>query len=131
MGAIWDVIKQLYAYMAVIPVVPFLLVYFASLAYARDKKKAFRLAMDVTTVLLIGSVAGLFNNVFGSSFGFFAIALVMLLGAGLLGNMQYRTKGEVNVKRIVRAVWRIGFFVMGFFYLLLMAIGMGQSFWQA
>jgi len=131
MGAIWDIFKQLYAYMAVIPIVPFFLVYFAVSAYTRDKKRAIRMAMDVTTALLIGIVAVLFNGVFGSTFGFFGIMLVMLLGAGLLGNMQYRTKGEVNVKRIARAVWRIGFFVMSFFYLLLMAIGMGQSFWQA
>lgn len=131
MGAIWELFKQMYAYMAVVPIVPFLLVYFAGLAYSRDKKIAIRLAMDITTVLLIGIVAALFNEVFGSSFGFFAIVLVLLLGAGLLGNLQYRSKGEVNVKRLARAVWRIGFFIMGFFYLLLMAIGVGQSFWQA
>lgn len=131
MAALWNSVTQLYAYMAVVPIVPFVLVYVGYSAYAKDKKRAFRLAMDVTTPLLIGSVAVLFNRIFGSTFGFYGILLVLLLGAGLLGNLQYRKRGGVNVTRIVRAVWRLGFFVMGLFYVLFMAIAVGQSFWQA
>jgi len=125
---LWESAKQVYAFRAVIPVVPFVLIYLGYSAYFGDRKKAFRLAMDITTALLIGCVTVLFNRIFGSSFGFFGILLMLLLGAGLLGNLQYRSKGRVNAKRIFRGVWRIGFFVMSMLYILFMIMGMGQTF---
>ncbi|BBH21237.1 hypothetical protein Back11_25820 [Paenibacillus baekrokdamisoli] len=124
---IWESIKHVYAFLAVIPIVPFLLIYFGFGAYTGDRKKAFRTAMDVTTALLIGCVAVLFDRLFNSSFGLYGILLVFLLGAGLLGNVQYREKGMINVKRITMVIWRVGFFVMGLFYVILMFIGIGRS----
>jgi hypothetical protein len=125
---IWESIKHLYATLAVVPVIPFLLVYFGCAAITGDRKKAFRMAMDVTTALLIGCVAVLFNSIFQSKFGLYGILLVMLIGGGLLGNVQYRTRGSVDAKRVVRAIWRLGFFIMGFCYVLLMCVGIGKSF---
>ncbi|MGG4147377.1 DUF3397 domain-containing protein [Paenibacillus algorifonticola] len=127
MGIIWESIKHFYAYMAVIPVIPFLLIYFGYGAIIQDRKKAFRLAMDVTTALLIGCVAVLLDSLFHNSFGLYGILLFMLIGGGLLGNAQFRKRGSVNVKRIFRAVWRLGFFTMSMLYLLLMFIAIGQS----
>ncbi|WP_336786348.1 DUF3397 domain-containing protein [Paenibacillus sp. MMO-177] len=131
MGFLWDSIKYVYAYLAVIPVIPFLLVYFGYGMFSDDRKKAFQLAMDVTTALLIGCVAVLFDSIFNSSFGLYAIILFMLLGGGLLGNMQFRKRGNVNVKRVFRAVWRLGFFAMSMAYLLLMFIAIGQKIFSA
>ncbi|UVI32182.1 DUF3397 domain-containing protein [Paenibacillus spongiae] len=130
MQLLWESIKHLYALLAVIPVVPFLLVYFGLGAYTGNRKKAFRTAMDVTTVLLIGCVAVLFNDIFDSSFGLYGIVLILLLGGGLLGNVQYRMRGMIDVKRIVRAIWRLGFFLMSVFYFILMCIGIGKSFFM-
>ncbi|RXZ77122.1 DUF3397 domain-containing protein [Paenibacillaceae bacterium] len=124
----WDSAKYFYASLALIPVVPFILVYLGSSAVTGNRKKAIRNAMDVTTALLIGCVAVLFNLIFGSSFGFYGILLIMLIGGGLLGNLQYRSKGVLDIKRVTRAVWRVGFFAMGFFYILLMLIGIGKVF---
>ncbi|CAM4260362.1 DUF3397 domain-containing protein [Paenibacillus tarimensis] len=130
MGTILASIQTIYAVMAVMPILPFVAVYFGYAAYKKDRKKGFRLAMDVTTFPLIGCVAVLFNEVFSTRFGFYGILLVLLIGGGLLGNLQYRSKGEVNAKRIARAVWRLSFFVMSAMYLLLMVIGIGQAFWK-
>ena len=79
---IWETIKHVYAILAVIPVIPFLLVYFGLGAFTGDRKKSFRTAMDVTTALLIGCVAVLFERIFHSSFGLYGILLIFLLGAG-------------------------------------------------
>jgi hypothetical protein len=131
MAVIWESITYVYAFLAVIPVVPFAVIYFIYLMYNPDKKKAFRLAMDITTALLIGCVAMLFNEIFSSRFGFYGILLLILISAGLLGNLQYRIKGTLNIKRIGRAIWRLGFFVMSVLYLLLMCIRIGQNLWSA
>lgn len=128
---IWESIKHLYALLAVLPVVPFMLVYFGYAAMSGDRKRAFRMAMDVTTALLIGCVAVLFNKEFDSSFGLYGILLILLIGGGLLGNVQYRAKGIINMKRITRTIWRLGFFLMSFCYIILMCIGLGKSLFTA
>lgn len=105
-----EIIKYAYAYMAVLPIIPFAIILFGYGAYIQDRKKAFRLAMDITTALLIGCVAVLFDDLFGSNFGIYGILLFMLLGGGLLGNAQFRKRGAVDVKKVFRTIWRLSFF---------------------
>ena len=124
MGALWDVVKQAYGYLSVLPFIPFAAVYIGTYLYSRDRKQSIRMAMDVTMVFLIGSVSGLFNQLFGGSFGFYGILLVMLICAGLLGNLQYRTKGRFDPVRIIRVIWRIGFFVLALLYIIFLIIGL-------
>lgn len=124
----WQSIIHAYAFLAVVPIVPFILILLIYKAVTGDKKKAVRLAMDVTTALLIGCVAVLFNHTFNSGFGIFAILLLMLIGGGLIGNLQYRSKGAVDVMRVTRAVWRLSFFIMSVLYIVLMIIYFIQTF---
>ncbi|BCG60255.1 DUF3397 domain-containing protein [Paenibacillus sp. URB8-2] len=110
--------------LSVMPVLPFLLVYYISVALGRGKKPALQLAMDVTTVFLLFSVSALFNNLFQNGFGFYLILLLVLISAGLIGGAQNRIKGRVDGKRLLRAVWRLGFLVMGTGYVIFMVFGM-------
>ncbi|WP_270172215.1 DUF3397 domain-containing protein [Paenibacillus sp. SYP-B4298] len=124
---LWQSFVHAYAFLAVVPIVPFILIFFGYKAVTGDKKKAVRLAMDITTALLIGCVAVLFNHTFNSGFGIFAILLLMLIGGGLIGNLQYRSKGALDVMRVTRAVWRLSFFVMSILYILLMIVYLFQT----
>jgi len=119
-------INKIYAALALIPVIPFVIVLFGYGAVVQDRKKAFRIAMDVTTIFLIWCVAALFNLLFGSNFGIYGILLVMLLGGGLLGNAQFRKRGAVDVKRVLRTVWRLCFFAMSVLYIVFMFISIGK-----
>jgi hypothetical protein len=121
-----EFIKHLYAYMAVLPIIPFAIILFGYGAYIQDRKKAFRLAMDITTAFLIGCVAVLFDDLFKSNFGIYGILLFMLLGGGLLGNAQFRKRGAVDVKKVFRTIWRLSFFTMSLLYILFMLIGIGK-----
>ncbi|MGG1637808.1 DUF3397 domain-containing protein [Paenibacillus sp. MCAF9] len=131
MEMIWESIKHAYAYLAVIPIIPFTIILFGYGAYIQDRKKAFRLAMDVTTALLIGCVAVLFDELFNSRFGIYGILLFMLLGGGLLGNAQFRKRGAVDAKKIFRTIWRLSFFTMSVLYIVFMCIGIGKMFLTA
>lgn len=122
MGSLWKLSSAL----ALIPIVPFAIVLFGYGVYVRDWKKAFRMAMDVSTIFFILCVAGIFKLLFDSTFGFYGIVLVMLLGGGLIGNAQFRKRGSVDVKRIFRAVWRLSFFAMSFLYVILMVVLLGK-----
>lgn len=125
-GKLWAFLIHFYAIFAVIPILAFIIILYGYGVYSGDRKKALRLAMDITTVFLIGCVAALFNKLFGSQFGIYWIMLFMLLGGGLLGNAQFRKRGNVDAKRVFKAVWRLSFFTMSFFYVLFMIIAFGQ-----
>lgn len=126
MGMVIEYIKHIYAAFAIIPVLAFAAILYGYGAYSKDRKKALRLAMDVTTVFLIGVVAALFNYFIGNKFGIYGILLVMLLGGGLIGNAQFRKRGSVDVKRIFKMIWRLSFFVMSLLYIVLMIVAFGK-----
>lgn len=108
--------------LSVMPIIPFVIVYFITYYLKKDKKTAVKLAMDVTTLFLILSVSALFNIVFGSKFGFYLILLVLLIAVGLIGGAQNRMKGKVDMRRLLRAVWRLTFAGTGIAYILLFLI---------
>ncbi|WP_055107456.1 DUF3397 domain-containing protein [Paenibacillus ihumii] len=110
------------AVLGILPIIPFMLVYFIHYYVKKDKKTALLLAMDVTTVFLILAAAALFNIVFNSGFGIYLILLVLLIAAGLIGGAQNRLKGRVDVRRLLRAVWRLAFAGTGAAYILLFLI---------
>jgi hypothetical protein len=108
--------------LAMVPIIPFGLIYFIHYQVKRDKKAALKLAMDVTTLFLILSVSALFNNVFHSTFGFYLILLILLVVGGLIGGAQTRLKGKVDGRKLLRVVWRLAFAATGLAYVLLFLI---------
>ncbi|MGN7761206.1 DUF3397 domain-containing protein [Paenibacillus sp. 22594] len=119
-----EFLRNSFISLSVIPVVPFLIVYFIGIGLRKEKRNTLLLAMDITTLFLFFSVSALFNNIFGSRFGFYLILLIVLISAGLIGGAQNRLKGNVDGKRLLRAVWRLSFFFMGTMYVLFMVVGL-------
>ncbi|ANS75127.1 hypothetical protein AWM70_11375 [Paenibacillus yonginensis] len=115
--------------LSVLPIIPFLLVYAGSYIWKRDKRRSLLLAMDITTLFLILSVSALFNQIFGTGFGFYLILLFMLVCGGLIGSAQNRLKGQVNPKRLVKAVWRLSFLLTSVAYLIFFIIGFFPYIW--
>ena len=126
-SSVIDAVLWVYTALAVVPFVPFLLVWAAVYWYKKEKKLAIKRAMDVTTALLVGVVAGAYNVVFQSDFGFYLLLLLFLTAFGLLGNLQQRTKGSFDWKKSLRAVWRLGFVGLSAAYVILMTIGITKN----
>lgn len=82
--------------------------------------------MDITTLFLIGSVAFMSRNLFGSGMLFWTIVLLFLIAAGLLGNLQNRMKGRIDIIKIARTLGRFGFLVLTACYVLLLVVGIGK-----
>jgi len=118
---------HLYAVLAVVPFVPFIIVWAIVYYRRKDKRQATLMSMDVTTALLIAVVASMFNNVFSSKFGFYGILLFFLIAGGLMGNLQYRVRGKLNVAKIFRSLWRISFFAMSLLYVVFLFVGIGKN----
>jgi hypothetical protein len=118
---------HLYALTAFVPFLWFFVIWIAVYLKTRESKRATKLSMDVTTLLLIGSVSSLYSIIFHNSFGFYMIVLFFLIGYGLIGNYQYRLRGAINHTKIIRALWRIGFILLSIVYFILLIIGFIQT----
>ncbi|MDF2721669.1 MAG: hypothetical protein K0Q59_1344 [Paenibacillus sp.] len=118
---------HIYAFSAAVPFLWFFILWIGLYLWHKDGKRATKLSMDITTLLLIGSVSMMVKDIFGSSFGFFLILLFFLIGYGLIGNFQYRMRGKMNHLRIIRLLWRLGFLLLSAAYLLFMLIGLIRS----
>mgnify|MGYP001348796617 FL=1 len=130
-SALWNIILQLYAVLALLPFVSFFLFWAIAYAVKKERKKATQIAMDVTTLLLVGIVSSGIDNVFPNFIGgIWIVILIFLLMAGLIGNAQNRIHGQVDVRRLLRAVWRIGFFILAVAYILLVLIGIIKYFFR-
>jgi len=122
MGSIWNALVQSYAFLATVPIIPFILVFVIMTIRGNDKKSSIQLSMDVTTAFLFGCVASLLNDRLGTSFGPFFLLLIMLIGGGLIGNAQNRARGKVDPRKLLRAVWRLSFFGLSVLYIILMLL---------
>ncbi|MFB6363784.1 DUF3397 domain-containing protein [Paenibacillus elgii] len=126
MSALFGWLQQLYMFLAVVPFVAFIIVWVAVYYYTKDKRKATHLSMDITTLFLIGSVAFMSRNLFDSGMLLWTIVLLFLVAAGLLGNMQNRLKGKIDLIKIARTLGRLGFVLLTACYVLLLFIGIGK-----
>jgi hypothetical protein len=117
-------IENIYKALAYIPHLTFIVIWFLIYFIKRDKKKSTRLAIDITTVLLLGTVAMQMHKIFNSWFGFWFMVLIILLVTGLIGRQQNDLRGVVHFPRILKILSRIGFVVLSFFYVVLLLISL-------
>ncbi len=119
MQVMWQVIVHIYAYLSAIPLLTFAIVWIISLSLYQDRKKAFGISSDFTTFFLIGSVSAMYDQLFHSGMnGIWLVILLFLLSGGLMGSMQNHKTGEIDGRKIFRTLWRIGFLILCFFYVL-------------
>lgn len=119
-------LQQLYTFLALVPFVAFFIVWVVVYYYTKDKRRATHLSMDITTLFLIGSVSFMSRNLFDSGMLLWTIVLLFLVAAGLLGNMQNRLKGKIDLIKIARTLGRLGFVLLTACYVLLLFIGIGK-----
>lgn len=125
MAALWNALVQAYSYLALVPIIPFLIIYIIIKVRSGDKQRAIKVSMDVTTLFLIGVVSSQLNRM-GTTFGPYIILLFMLITAGLIGSAQNRIRGRVDARKLIRAIWRLSFLVLSILYVLLMIIGLAK-----
>jgi hypothetical protein len=119
-----DFFVNIYVALAYIPHLTFIIIWFLIYFIKKDKKKSTRLAIDITTALLLGTVAMQMHKLFGSWFGFWFMLFLILLITGLIGRQQNDLRGFVHLPRILKILSRIGFVVLSFFYVVLLLVGL-------
>jgi hypothetical protein len=120
--ALIDFFAGIYKALAYIPFLTFFVIWFLLYFMKRDKKFSTRLAIDITTVLLLGTVSMQLHQLSGSWFGFWCILFILLLGTGLIGRQQNELRGYIHLPKIMKILSRIGFVVLSFLYVVLLII---------
>jgi hypothetical protein len=123
-----SLLSTLYAMLAVAPFITFVLVWFLIFLFLKDKKMTTRFTMDVTTLFLLGSVSLMWNKLFHTQFGFWLIVLILLIAFGIIGGYQNHLKGETNLIKVGRLVWRLSFVGLSALYILLFFVHIGKNY---
>jgi len=126
-----NLIQSIFALAAIVPFATFVILYFILNRYMEDKKKAKSITIDVTTALLIVIVSAMFDVIFEPAIkGIWIVLFAFLVALGLAGGAQTRSRGQVNLMRTFRMIWRVGFLLMCLLYVMFLFIGIGQSFFK-
>lgn len=123
-----DSLSNFFALIVTLPFVAFLLLYVGFYLYFQEQKPAVRWSIDITTFLLIVSVSVMYNEIFQSSFGLWLIIIIFTILLGLLGGLQNQVRGKMNIPKMVRGAWRLGFLLLSFSYILLFFWGIGKNY---
>ena len=108
------------------PVLLFVIVYAVSRKVNIRGTHAFGAASDVTTFWLFFSVPLAIGALWGVNVGALLVMLAIVL-AIVFTYVDWGTKKEIEVKPLLRKIWRFLFLVLSTAYLLICLVGMIQS----
>ncbi|WNR46424.1 DUF3397 domain-containing protein [Paenibacillus roseipurpureus] len=128
MNGILNFLSTIYAALAVAPFITFIVLWFIVFFFLKDKKMTTRLTMDVTTIFLLGSVSLMWNKLFHTQFGFWLIVLLLLISFGIIGGYQTHLKGQTNLLKVGRVVWRLSFLGLSSLYIVLFFVHIGKNY---
>ncbi|TKI71408.1 DUF3397 domain-containing protein [Lysinibacillus mangiferihumi] len=108
------------------PVLLFVIVYAVSRKVNIRGTHAFGAASDVTTFCLFFSVPLAIGALWKVNVGALLVMLAIVL-AMVFTYVDWRTKKEIEVRPLLRKIWRFLFLVLSTAYLLICLVGMIQS----
>ncbi|MED4226099.1 DUF3397 domain-containing protein [Neobacillus cucumis] len=106
-----------------LPILGTILVFIVIKFILKSTKRSLHLALDYTTLLYIISVHFLIVTLWGKSF-FWLIILVMLVLAMVFLLVHWKVKEEIIVKRVWKGFWRFNFILFFAAYFLLTFYGL-------
>lgn len=108
------------------PVLLFFVVYIIGRNVRIRGTHAFGAASDVTTLCLFFSVPLAIDVLWEVNVGAFLVMLAIML-AIVFTYVDWRTKKEIEVKPLLRKIWRFLFLVLSTSYILICLVGLIQS----
>ncbi len=108
------------------PLLLFIVVYLISRKVNIRGTHAFGAASDVTTFWLFFSVPLAIGVLWGVNIGALLVMLAIML-AMVFTYIEWRTKKELEVKPLLRKIWRFLFLVLSSAYFLICLVGLIQS----
>ena len=115
-------IIALISIVVLVPAILFVLTFAIAKYGLHKRKKSVGIAADITTFLLFFSVSHVFNIIFEKEIGFI-ITMIAVLIATIITILEWRMKKEIEIKPLLRKIWRLFFILLCIMYALLWLIG--------
>jgi hypothetical protein len=106
-----------------LPFLGTLFVFFVIKLVAKNSRKSLQKALDYTTILFIISVHFLIVTIWGKSF-FWLIILVMIFIAMVFVFVHWKVKEEIVLKKVMKGFWRFNFILFLLAYIALTLYGL-------
>ena len=110
----------------IFPIIGFIITLLLCRKLRIKKYKALGLAADITTFLLLFSIPIAIRGLWKLNVGI-PMLVVMLLGAIIFTYIDWRTKKEIEVKPLLKKIWRTYFLVLSVIYFTVWIIGVTHS----
>lgn len=111
-----------------LPILVFVLVYIVNLLWSKDKKESILLAIYITGISLIFSVAILINNIWITKYGFLFLLIGMLISYLVLLLLQYLLKSQLDLQKIIRPAYLLFCFIIFIIYCILIVLNISKAF---
>lgn len=105
-----------------LPILGYLLVFIITKQVTKQHKRSVRVALDVSTFLLIISVHYLILSIWNKSF-LWIILVLLLVSAVVYVTMYWKVKQEIDFLRVFKGYWRANFLLFFTAYIVLIVIG--------
>lgn len=108
------------------PIIIFFITYFIARKQKKGKAKSFGLASDATTIILFFSVPLSISSLWDKNYNVlvFVIAIVIAI---IFTYIDWRTKKEIEVLRLLKKTWRLYFILLTIAFLVIWIVGLVQS----
>ncbi|MFJ8066213.1 DUF3397 domain-containing protein [Psychrobacillus sp. NPDC096426] len=117
-----DIFNTIISFLILFPVVLFIMTFFVAKYFLHKRKRSIGIAADVTTFLLFFSVSHVYSVVFVKNIGFLLIICSLIFGT-IMTFFDWRTKSEMEVRPLLRKIWRMLFMLLCLFYAFLWIFG--------
>ncbi|WP_428908749.1 DUF3397 domain-containing protein [Niallia sp. Krafla_26] len=118
-----EVISSIIATFVTIPLIGYIIVFVISKLITRQHRKSVKIAIDVTTLLLVIAVHYFILAIWDISL-FWVILLFMIVVAIVFVFTHWKLKHEIHFAKVFKGVWRFHFLFFGLVYLLLLVYGL-------
>lgn len=118
-----SLIANIIAAIITIPLLGYIVVFFISKRFMKNKRKAFHMAIDWSTAFLIIAVHHLIIVIWEQSF-FWLLAIFMLIVASIFVVLHWKIKNEIVILPILKGFWRMNFLLFFAAYLFLLVFGL-------
>lgn len=118
-----EVISSIIATFVTIPLFGYIIVFVISKLLTKNHRKSVKIAIDITTLLLVISDYYFIKAIWGVSL-FWLILLIMVMIAIAFVVAHWKINHEIHFIKVFKGFWRFNFLFFGFIYILLLIYGL-------
>jgi hypothetical protein len=118
-----EFLSSIIATFVTIPLFGYIIVFVITKIVTKQHRKAVRIALDFTTLLIIMAVHYFIKAIWGTSY-LWLILLIMILIAIVFVIIHWKVKHEIHFAKVFKGFWRFSLLLFGIAYTVLLLYGL-------